>query len=255
MMPQEADATRLSIELFQENGYAGPFSLLDLDQSCFLERMILAAFRRGQFSVLKTGRNRHLDWKPIADICRLGPIVQHVASLLGSNLLLWRTQIFYQGTDRALPWHRDTFRNLLDGPPKGLSLHVAITSASESNCVSVIPGSHLIDDATPLGLEEDRGKAAYGNTRYRQVGSLPCEKKMVLKRGEFFIFHPMLIHQTSRVNDTAPAPRLALTLRIITPDVKVLPAAFSDVPPSRRGVVVLAGEDTHRLNQAARWPQ
>ena len=253
-MTPEATEAGLAAD-FLHNGYVGPYALLSIDESCSLERTILSHFNRNEFSVLKTGRNRHLDWKPIAALCRMGNLIKPLQELLGRDLLLWRTQIFYQGTERALPWHRDTYANLLEGSGPSLSLHVAISPARESNCVALIPGSHRDEDTSVFGLQEEPGAAAYGNTRFMSIGEPPAEKKMTLKRGEFFIFHPRLIHRTCYREDPTGSSRLAFALRVIAPDVRAMPAAFSDVPASRRGVVVLAGEDTHRLSQPAKWPQ
>lgn len=253
-MRLESPDANSAIEFFRENGYLGPFPLLSRDEACALERLILNGFNRNQFSVLKTGRNRHLDWKPIAAVCRIDTLIKSLETLLGPNLLLWRTQLFYQGPERALPWHRDTYTNLLEGPQSNLSLHIAITPAAESNCVALIPGSHRDHGTRVFGLEVNPGAAAYGNTRFVQTGAPPPEHKMILKRGEFFIFHPMMIHRTCYSENPSNSPRLALALRVVPPDVRVLPAAFSEVP-SRRGVVVLAGEDVHGFSQLANWPQ
>jgi ectoine hydroxylase-related dioxygenase (phytanoyl-CoA dioxygenase family) len=238
---------------FQKNGFAGPYSLLNSSEADSLGRLILREFERNRFRPLRAGRNRHLDLKPVAQLCRLTGLIEASAAVLGRNLLLWRTQMFFQVRERALPWHQDLFNNLLDDSSINISAHIALSAATENNCMTVIPRSHRLDCRT-FGLMEEKGPSpnAYGNQRFIQNGTAPPEKKLLLEPGQFFLFDNRLIHRTCCVSD--PEPRLAFVLRITTPAVRVRPEAFCEIPKANHSAVLLSGEDTYRLNHLGRMP-
>jgi hypothetical protein len=89
-------------------------------------------------------RNRHLDLEIVARLCKLPSIVDRVARLFGSDLILWRSQFFLQTgrPEEGLGWHRDLYLNLLGEPRTSLSVHLAVTEASGDNCVLILPGTH-----------------------------------------------------------------------------------------------------------------
>ena len=250
--PVEMAAPEEAGRFFQQNGFVGPYPLLSPDQTDSLERLLRIEFEKKKFSPLKAGRNRHLDLEPIASVCRHRAVTTLAASLLGPDLLLWRTQVFFQGANRALPWHYDMYASLLESPGTNISFHIAISAATDTNCVSLIPESHR-RPSREFGLEPLSETTGYGNQRFVQTGDPPAEKRMILNRGEFFIFHQKLIHRTCYSPDSDSRPRIAVALRITTPDVRVRPEAFAELPSSRHGAVLLAGEDTYRLNQLGQW--
>ena len=238
---------------FHENGYAGPYPLVTPTEAESLGKLISREFERNQFRPLRAGRNRHLDLAPIAALCRQPTLVDTASAVLGRNLLLWRTQMFFQVRERALPWHQDLFNNLLDDSSVNISVHIAITAATETNCMTVIPGSHRMD-CSVFGLSQEKGPSpnAYGNQRFIQNGSEPPEKKMILAPGQFFIFDSRLIHRTCCLADADP--RVAFVLRLTTPAVRVRPEAFGEMPKAHHSAVLLSGEDRYRLNQLGSMP-
>jgi ectoine hydroxylase-related dioxygenase (phytanoyl-CoA dioxygenase family) len=253
MTSEGVDFSAEAAGFFQEHGYLGPYAVLDDAECALLERILRAEFARRGFSPLRDGRNRHLDLKPLADLCRRPVIRQCASAILGPNLLLWRTQVFLQGAERALPWHQDTYTTLLDSPGTNVSIHVAISAPSESNCLSIIPGSHRLKPES-FGLKLKSEVTAYGNQRFIEVGK-PAARNMLLKPGEFFLFASGLIHRTTYSPEVGREPRLAIALRITTPDVRVRPEAFAELPAANHRAVLLSGEDNYRLNQLGRWAQ
>ena len=238
---------------FLKNGYLGPFSLLSQDEADALGHLINREFERNRFRPLRAGRNRHLDLKPIAALCRSGDLIDAASAVLGRDLLLWRTQMFFQVRERVLPWHQDLFNNLLDDSSLNISAHIAITAASETNCMAIIPGSHRVDCAE-FGLTREVGPSpnAYGNQRFIE-NSDPPAAKMIMAPGQFILFDNRIIHRTCYASDAQP--RLAFVMRITTPAVRVLPEAFGEIPKVDHSAVLLSGEDSYRLNQLGRMPE
>lgn len=51
---------------------------------------------------------RHLDCRCIYEICTQLPIIKRLSSLIGPNIILWRTHIFTgQPGSLAISWHQD----------------------------------------------------------------------------------------------------------------------------------------------------
>jgi ectoine hydroxylase-related dioxygenase (phytanoyl-CoA dioxygenase family) len=239
---------------FQQRGYAGPYPLVAPTEAESLGQLVRQEFENNRFRPLRAGRNRHLDLKSIAKLCRLTQLTDAATAVLGPDLILWRTQMFFQVRERALPWHQDLFNNLLDNARINISIHIALTAATEQNCMTVIPGSHRADCGT-FGLQREDGPSpnTYGNQRFTQNGTEPPENKMILAPGEFFIFDSGLIHRTGCTANSGP--RLAFVMRITTPAVTVRPEAFSEIPKAGHTAVLLSGRDSYRLNQLGSMPE
>jgi hypothetical protein len=178
-------------------------------------------------------RNRHLDLPLVARICNNPAIVDRVAQLFGSDLILWRTQFFLQ----------------IGKPSEGLG----------DNCVLILPGTHgmtteQICREHGLGLREGRESNNQGSPQFsgtpRPSGAV---KHMPLEPGEFFIFNEALVHASSE----SPNPsntRVAMGMRVTVPGVKVLPLAFSDTLPKVHRCALLRGNNQPSLNELLPWP-
>ena len=163
-------------------------------------------------------------------------------------------------THQNLPWHQDSYRALLepDGAPH-CSVQINLTDASDGNCVAIVPGSHRwsTDDLEAGGYRIVRwnpdGTNVYAYTRPDREQS----REIRMRAGQFFVFHPMLLHASIvRPNETPATPeeatRYAISLRITTPSAKVLPAAFTR-SPSRERCVLLSGTDSGGRNALGTW--
>ena len=151
-MPDPIALSHDQTAFFQANGYVGPF---DLDAP-----ELVAAARKliDEECVEKTSpvygvvsrRDWHLVARPIYDLCSQPAIVERLASLLGPDILLWRTQMFYKKPgDGATLWHQDynvpgPFRVPSIDPPVTITAWIALDDATiENGCVELIAGSHL----------------------------------------------------------------------------------------------------------------
>jgi ectoine hydroxylase-related dioxygenase (phytanoyl-CoA dioxygenase family) len=205
-------------------------------------------------------RNRHLDLPFVARICSLPAIVDRVAQLFGSDLILWRTQFFLQSgkPSEGLGWHRDLYVNLLEAPRTSLSVHLAVTEASEDNCVLILPGTHTMTTdqiCREHGLAPRAGRESnnQGSPQFSGTPGRGAVKHMPLKPGEFFIFNEALVHASSEIPKPSRA-RIAMGMRVTVPSVKVLPLAFADTLPKVHRCVMLRGDNRPGLNELLPWP-
>src|SRR6478752_4862656 len=150
---------------FHRRGYAGPFTLYEpaeIKRIWRRERVRLMDRSAAvyQDTAAKSGvtnianYDRHLDNAFLADhICR-SEIVDRVSSVLGPNVLCWRTEFFpkYPG-DEGTDWHQvDTFGGA-DGIPHihwpngsdfggAMTAWIAFTDApAEMSCMQFMPGT------------------------------------------------------------------------------------------------------------------
>lgn len=274
------------LNFFHENGFIGPFvriSPQEMNDICReisknLEKIRPYIPLKDRFFI---PRNRHLDWPLIAQLCFHSSIIDRVSSIIGSNLILWRTQFFFARQGRGITWHRDEYNTLLSESRNHLSVHLAVNKATEENCLSLLPGSHK------LSSEELQNK--YGLLMSKQGGlGVPrsfCEgenlgtlHKMLLSPGEFFIFHPSLLHTSKSLSKKktkkifsfgkkvlsvcrtsiglTPLPeslRIGLGLRIASTNVRILPAAFSEYKYRNDKCVILSGTNEPHLNEIGDW--
>lgn len=173
-------------------------------------------------------RNRHLDSEAVDELVQASAMRLTTQALLGSDTTLWRSQFFFGLPGTGVRWHRDEYHNLLNTESNQISLHLGLSAAVPSNCVSVIPGSHRLTDAeleTKHGLRriETEADQAYGTPQYEEVESgVRGARMMLLKPGEYFAFHPRLVHASIDIRPQA-VRRRAETSRALRRKLASLP--------------------------------
>ena len=262
-------------DFYEEHGYLGPLRAvrpeaaeeihrafrreLEASHARLSIRRLMPGKLRRSLELMET-RNRHLDWPLCAQLCQEKAIVDPLVALLGENLLLWRTQIFQMGGATGLDWHSDEYKTLLSPNDRHISAQIAISAATEANCVWVIPGSHRLSRDELLahhGLEFVIGSdedTAFGTAHYRQVKGDPEMRSMLMEPGEVFIFHPETIHRSSLApEDAAGEKRIGRALRATVPEVTVTDTAFKQIYFRRDRCVVLHGTNEPAINRTASW--
>jgi hypothetical protein len=236
-------------ELFRAEGYAGPFRAMP-------EAEALAAaetLRRevgGSDAPFAARRNRHLDWPLIDGIARAAPILALARALLGPDMVLWRSQMFFMETGKGLRWHRDQYLTLLADDTRQVSVHLSLSRTFADNCIRIVPGSHAFGRgelaARGFRLVPGSEGGKYGAPNFwRDPGGQLDALPMLLEPGTFFVFHPRLLHGSRDVttpDDVRPKlsggpVRIGLGLRIAAADNAVLPAAFAETLPRPDRVV------------------
>ena len=128
-----------------------------------------------------------------------------------------------------------------------------------------------------MGCTLDPGSAqrADGVPVWGVPESVP-RKRVLMRPGDGFVFHPSLVHcawesrpehigvnRLGRWLQGAPRflvgtlshrRRLAITIRITTPDVRIFPLAWEDAPPGCDRPVLLAGSNDGGANDVDDFP-
>ncbi len=255
------------LETFHEQGFIGPFDVYPEEE---MERILRelrpklldqsnAAFANPKSLSGNTNLSsydRHLD-VPFLDAHIHRPeIIDRVRSILGDNLLCWRTEFFpkYPGNE-GTDWHQaSNFANVAGDKrpqiewPNGsdfggtITVWTAITDSTIDNgCLQFIPGTHRemnYDESKEMeyqsasidSLEKDGVKRGFFGYDYRQLQIDPdwrpdeaAARSMVMKAGQCIIFWSTLMHASHPHSGKTQAMRLGFAARYVPTSVKVYP--------------------------------
>jgi non-haem Fe2+, alpha-ketoglutarate-dependent halogenase len=286
---------------FRQQGYFGPFTVYEIEEMqerWRRERLRLmdrsaAVYQEEAASSGNTNisnYDRHLDMDFLADHISRPEIVDRVNSVLGPDVLCWRTEFFpkYPG-DEGTDWHQaDTFANAsgtpqilwpeeTDGYGGTITVWTAFTESNEeTGCLQFIPGTQesmnydetLKMDYNPDAInaeEKDGVRRGFFGYDYRQLQKDPDWKpdedqavSMVMRPGEAIMFWSTLMHASLPHRGTTDEMRLGFANRYVPTAVRVYPDTTEiteyggTVSLERYGAVLVSGEDTYGHNRIAR---
>ncbi|NEQ96889.1 MAG: chlorinating enzyme [Cyanothece sp. SIO2G6] len=290
--------TQEELENFHQKGYLGPFTLYEPEEMKFLweqERINLLDRSKAVYqdedavsgATNISNYDRHLDVDFFAEhICR-PEIVNRVSSILGPDVLCWRSEFFpkYPG-DEGTDWHQaDTFANASGSPqivwPKGsedfggtITVWTAFTEATIDNgCLQFIPSTHrtmFYDEEKGMHYDPemlnsiDKGgtKRGFFGYDYRQLKVdpdwSPDEAKsvsMVLRPGQFIIFWSTLMHASHPHRGKTKEMRLGFVSRYVPTSVKIYPDTEvvteygGSIGLEKYGAVLVSGENKFTHNR------
>lgn len=244
------------VEAYHRDGVLGPYRLVSPDQMAAMweriERDILAPAQHGDPDLHY--HDRHLDHLAICRLCRGPELVERIASLIGPDLVIWRSNLqIKQPLARAVgdekrytevPWHQDGAYFELQ-PLVLVSAWIAVTEATVDNgCLQVVRGSHTRTfhhdaDATRTSFHQAVPEDEIDPAEVRVLELLP---------GEFVLFSENTLHGSGP--NRTPRPRVGLTPRVTVPFVRVTGNpryAGRDrarhAPDEQREVAMLRGHD------------
>jgi non-haem Fe2+, alpha-ketoglutarate-dependent halogenase len=270
---------------FDANGYLGPFTVQDSDVTKALWnqlRIQLLNKKKAVYPDVKMNYDRHLDIKILSDVVSHPEIVSRVESILGPNLLCWRTEWFpkYPG-DQGTAWHQaESFvafegdKKLVPTQPHDGSWEVTVwfgfTDATrETACLKVIPGTHrtwFFDERRnieydPTTSMKGTGSGFFGYDFEKlkiDPNWQPDESQALhfeMQAGQAFMFTSRCLH-ASEPNTSKDRTRMGLAIRYVPTDVRVYPfheghyTHFGEVfPLDNYATMLVAGEDTFGHNK------
>jgi non-haem Fe2+, alpha-ketoglutarate-dependent halogenase len=283
---------------FHRDGYVGPFDLYDPAEMQDHLRRLRPKLINAKNAVYGQGKtvsgvtnlanyDRHLDVEFLAEHITRPEIVDRVASILGPDVLCWRTEFFpkYPG-DEGTDWHQaDNFSNVAgskypqivwpqDADFGGtITVWAAFTEATvENGCLQFIPGSHTemnYDETKVMDYDPARTNSVYkGGVKrgffgydYRQLQKdpdwIPEESKavsQVMAQGQFIIFWSTLMHASHPHVGTTDM-RLGFAARYLPTSVQVYPYSDSlaefggEASLEKFGNVLVCGHDKFGHNR------
>ena len=244
------------VEQYHRDGVLGPYPLLTEAEMAAARRVIdreIVEPAAKDDPVLHY-HDRHLDHRTVCRICRRPELIDRVASLLGPDLMIWRSnfQVKPPVADAVgeaaryveVPWHQDGAYFGLQ-PLVLVSAWIAITEATvENGCMQVVAGSHT----QTFHHDHDPERRSFGRSVADDAIDPDAVRALVLRPGEFVLFNENTLHGSGP--NRTPRPRIGLTPRISVPFVRVTGnprGAGRDrarhAPGEAREVAMLRGHD------------
>lgn len=259
-MPEAARVTSFNltaeeVERYHVEGYLGPYTLCSPEEMATIRTRIETVFHPDDDGgrlpsmiaslnpIMRRGFGRHHDNPFLFDIANSPAIRDRITSIVGNDLLLWRTMFFSKESGgKLIPWHQD-FDGWLIEPMMVVSAWLAIDEVTQDNgCVDVIPSSHrqfYPFAPSPADVMDGFPQMADPNT-FDESNVV----SMTLKPGQFFLFNERILHR-SMPNVTANR-RLGMAMRYI-------PTLVRTLDPEDRPILI-SGEDRLHFNQLAPAP-
>jgi chlorinating enzyme len=285
--------TREQLVQFDRDGFLGPLTLWEPDEM----RAFWKEQRKALLDPVQGGRSiypgnpmnydRHLDIPGLARLIGQPQIIRKLQSLIGPDLLCWRTEFFpkkpgdsgtgwhqvetYAIAAEGLPMLRPTKR--LENVPTELTVWIACTEATEENgCLKFMPGSHktwYFDESRRMThITERESPAAVDPSKHTFFGYnyddlkidpswVPDESRarhMVMQPGQFVIFTARCMHG-SLPNTSQRKQRMGFAVRVVPTHVQVYAGMteFNEFGHyfnlERFGCVLVAGEDRFGHNR------
>ena len=238
-MPSASPLAPHQVEQFHRDGYLGPL------QGCTAEEMESCRAHVAQLLMVDgivghgPHHNRHLDDATMYRLATLPPIVAAMRSVLGPDLILWRTNVFEKPPGgKEIPWHQDRNYWPLE-PAVVISAWLAIDEATTENaCLQILPGSHR--HVLPnIPAEPDMEFTEMADLR---GVSMDGKVDMELLPGQFVLFNESTLHHSEA--NRSDRDRRGLAIRVIIPQVRVL-SPDSDA----HAMMVISGRDFMGFNR------
>jgi non-heme Fe2+,alpha-ketoglutarate-dependent halogenase len=251
---------------FHSRGYLGPFDLLETSQLEAIRPTFKTIVDGGLTSPIydrTTHRDWHLHYKNLLTMAYRPQLLHRVQSLLGENLLVWRSSIFHKAPgDGALAWHQSSlfageeygiFKPALGPPPEygtytdlfNLSAWIALDDVTAANgAMQIATGTHARQypvRRVPLASSVfgkvfrdnlvragDTARLAELDERFAVITIFDPEEEgatveTVEMKAGQFIIFTDRVMHSSLANTTADERRLAINFRITVPQVEVYP--------------------------------
>lgn len=291
--------TDLELAEFKTKGYTKPFKVYDPDEIKAKLRALrpeLVDYTNAVYSDLESAAgitnlssyDRHLDIEFLAKHILQRQIVDKVVSVLGPDVLCWRTEFFpkYPG-DEGTDWHQagnfanadEKKRPLIQWPEDSefqgtITVWTAFTDATvDMGCLQFIPGTHRTmnyDESKVMEFDINNiNKVDKNNIRrgffgydYRQLQKdpdwSPDESKaesMVMKAGESIIFWSTLMHASHPHTGKSKGMRLGYAARYLPTAVQVYPYSKSlneyggRASLEKFGCVLVSGSNNYSHNK------
>ena len=277
--------TEAEITSFQENGFVGPFDLYPEDLAPTLWdqakiEMVLSENKPHESTIINY--DRHLDCDTLSAHISRPEIVNKVRSLIGDDVLCWKTNIFKKEPGQTRTgWHQVEAFAISDAAEtkafpsleytekeRWISHEVSVwtafsPAAAENGCLTFIPGSHkrwYFDEFKPLVRDpENKGNEFFGydltDSRVDPDWDPDAEPfvAMEMKAGQFVIFIERCVHG-SLVN-TGNLSRVGFASRYVPTSVKVYEnldtlTEFGDtISLDYHGCVLVSGADSYNYNK------
>ena len=219
-MPKILSQTQ--IDQFERDGFVPRVRVMSEAQALEIRDRI-ESFERRQGAVLRGDQRHksHLLFKFLSDVVHLQPIVDAIEDLYGPDLLCWNTNFFIKEarTPAFVSWHQDsTYWGL--SSPDVVSAWVAFSeSNAASGAMSVIPGTHRMDQVPHRDSFDDNNLLTRGQEVAVDIDESTAVR-LDLSPGEMSLHHVRIVHGSPP--NASDNRRIGFAIRYIPTSVRQL---------------------------------
>lgn len=219
-MPKILSQTQ--IDQFERDGFVPRVRVMSEAQALEIRDRI-ERFERRQGAVLRGDQRHksHLLFKFLSDVVHLQPIVDAIEDLYGPDLLCWNTNFFIKEarTPAFVSWHQDsTYWGL--SSPDVVSAWVAFSeSNAASGAMSVIPGTHRMDQVPHRDSFDDNNLLTRGQEVAVDIDESTAVR-LDLSPGEMSLHHVRIVHGSPP--NASDNRRIGFAIRYIPTSVRQL---------------------------------
>lgn len=209
-------------KLFFENGYISPIKAIDPQKADEIKNIYINHYQNlssiRQKTESKTKVHLLFDWAN--NLIFEKNILNVVKEILGEDIVVWNSLIFMKPpkSKKYVSFHQDqNYWNIMMN--KGLTVQIALSESSlENGCLQILQGSHK-KNYFHSDKKDSNNLLARGQEVKLDDNEKKNLKQIVLKQGEFCIFHGNIVHG-SEINNSNDY-RILFSIRYLTPDNKI----------------------------------
>jgi non-heme Fe2+,alpha-ketoglutarate-dependent halogenase len=214
--------TDSQVAQFREQGFVSPLRVMSAEAAVAV-RDALETYERSTGGPLRGNlrHKSHLLFGFVSDLVHHERILDAIEDLYGPDLLCWTTNFFIKeaANPAFVSWHQDsTYWGL--SRPDVVTAWVALSRSDEtSGAMSVIPGTHLVDQIPHRDTFDERNLL----TRGQEVAVAVDASKAVrldLEPGEMSLHHVRIVHGSPP--NRSSERRIGLAIRYIPTSVRQL---------------------------------
>jgi non-heme Fe2+,alpha-ketoglutarate-dependent halogenase len=214
--------SQTQIDQFERDGFVSRVRVMSEAQALEIRDRI-ERFERRQGAVLRGDQRHksHLLFKFLSDVVHLQPIVDAIEDLYGPDLLCWNTNFFIKEarTPAFVSWHQDSTYWGLSSPDVVTAWVAFSESNAASGAMSVIPGTHRMDQVPHRDSFDDNNLLTRGQEVAVDIDESTAVR-LDLSPGEMSLHHVRIVHGSPP--NASDNRRIGFAIRYIPTSVRQL---------------------------------
>ncbi len=214
--------SRTQMDQFERDGFVPRVRVMSEAQALEIRDRI-ERFEREQGAVLRGDQRHksHLLFKFLSDVVHLQPIVDAIEDLYGPDLLCWNTNFFIKEarTPAFVSWHQDSTYWGLSSPDVVTAWVAFSESNAASGAMSVIPGTHRMDQVPHRDSFDDNNLLTRGQEVAVDIDESTAVR-LDLSPGEMSLHHVRIVHGSPP--NASDNRRIGFAIRYIPTSVRQL---------------------------------
>jgi non-heme Fe2+,alpha-ketoglutarate-dependent halogenase len=214
--------TDAQVGQFREEGYVSPVRVMSAEAAEAV-RERLEAYERESGGPLRGNlrHKSHLLFRFVSELVHHEPILDAIEDLYGPDLLCWNTNFFIKEANNPafVSWHQDSTYWGLSSPDVVTAWIALSRSDEESGAMSVVPGTHKLDQVPHRDTFDERNLLTRGQEIAVDVDTSRAVR-LDLEPGEMSLHHVRIVHGSPP--NRSNRRRVGLAIRYIPTSVRQL---------------------------------